>query len=166
MFDMRILLSPDATAREVGEVLRLAREAADRSDEVRIDTRDGQMLISVTANGESVDPAMFERLAGVESVEDARPIYRLAGVDRPEVEHAVSGRTLVEVPYAGVTIGSGQFVVMAGPCAVENEQDILATARRVRSAGARILRGGASRARESRVWRCSRGRERKWASLL
>ncbi|MGA2643923.1 MAG: 3-deoxy-7-phosphoheptulonate synthase [Candidatus Sulfotelmatobacter sp.] len=49
----------------------------------------------------------------------------------------------------GVEIGGGDFVVMAGPCAVESEQQLLRTAESVAKAGARILRGGAYKPRSS-----------------
>jgi len=49
----------------------------------------------------------------------------------------------------GITIGGRQFVVMAGPCSVESEEQLLETARLVRKAGATILRGGAYKPRTS-----------------
>ncbi len=49
----------------------------------------------------------------------------------------------------GVEIGGGDFVVMAGPCAVESEQQLLRTAEAVAAAGARLLRGGAYKPRSS-----------------
>ena len=55
--------------------------------------------------------------------------------------------TVVEV--AGHRIGGGQFVVMAGPCSVESEEQITLVARRVQAAGASVLRGGAFKARTS-----------------
>ena len=48
-----------------------------------------------------------------------------------------------------IEIGSGDFVVMAGPCAVESETQLLQTAEAVAEAGARILRGGAYKPRSS-----------------
>ena len=48
-----------------------------------------------------------------------------------------------------VEIGSGRLVVMAGPCSVESRQQIRETARRVRAAGADMLRGGAYKPRTS-----------------
>ena len=48
-----------------------------------------------------------------------------------------------------VEIGAGDFVVMAGPCAVESERQLLDTAEAVAEAGARILRGGAYKPRSS-----------------
>lgn len=56
-------------------------------------------------------------------------------------------RSVVEV--RGIEIGGNDFVVMAGPCAVESESQLLRTAEAVAEAGARILRGGAYKPRSS-----------------
>lgn len=56
-------------------------------------------------------------------------------------------RTLV--PVLDFAVGGDEFVTMAGPCAVETERQLMATAYRVRSAGARVLRGGAFKPRTS-----------------
>lgn len=56
-------------------------------------------------------------------------------------------RTIVQV--RDVEIGGNDFVVMAGPCAVESETQIMQTAEFVAAAGARILRGGAYKPRSS-----------------
>ena len=60
---------------------------------------------------------------------------------------AIQKRTTVDV--RGVTIGGDDFVVIAGPCAVESRDEILTTADAVRRSGARILRGGAFKPRTS-----------------
>ena len=56
-------------------------------------------------------------------------------------------RSVVQV--RDIEIGGNDFVVMAGPCAVESEQQLLQTAEAVAEAGARILRGGAYKPRSS-----------------
>ncbi|MGD1063906.1 MAG: 3-deoxy-7-phosphoheptulonate synthase [Terracidiphilus sp.] len=56
-------------------------------------------------------------------------------------------RTLVRV--RDVVVGGDEFITMAGPCSVETERQLLATAHHVRRAGARILRGGAFKPRTS-----------------
>jgi 3-deoxy-7-phosphoheptulonate synthase len=56
-------------------------------------------------------------------------------------------RTVVQV--GNLSIGGDQFVVMAGPCAVESEQQLISTAEAIAAAGARILRGGAFKPRSS-----------------
>ena len=55
-------------------------------------------------------------------------------------------RTVVEV--GGVRVGEG-FTIMAGPCAVESEEQIINTAHAVKAAGANMLRGGAFKPRTS-----------------
>ena len=49
----------------------------------------------------------------------------------------------------GIKVGGPHFTVMAGPCSVESEEQLLATARAVKAAGATILRGGAYKPRTS-----------------
>jgi 3-deoxy-7-phosphoheptulonate synthase len=58
------------------------------------------------------------------------------------------GGTMVDV--RGVLVGGRDVVVLAGPCSVESEAQLLATARAVREGGAAILRGGAFKPRTSR----------------
>ena len=53
------------------------------------------------------------------------------------------------VNIGGVKIGGGNFAVMAGPCSVENEEQIIETAKAVKAAGATLLRGGAYKPRTS-----------------
>jgi 3-deoxy-7-phosphoheptulonate synthase len=58
-------------------------------------------------------------------------------------------RQRTTVPVLDLEIGGGGFIVMAGPCAVETEAQLMATANHVRQGGARILRGGAFKPRSS-----------------
>jgi 3-deoxy-7-phosphoheptulonate synthase len=53
------------------------------------------------------------------------------------------------IPVLDLEIGGDKFVTMAGPCSVETEFQLMATANHVRRAGARILRGGAFKPRSS-----------------
>ena len=57
------------------------------------------------------------------------------------------GDTVIDVD--GVKIGGGNFTLMAGPCSVESEEQLLSTARAVKAAGATVLRGGAFKPRTS-----------------
>jgi len=69
------------------------------------------------------------------------PPFRMASREtHPESSIVVAG---------GVAIGTGRLVVMAGPCSVESRQQIRETARRVKAAGADMLRGGAYKPRTS-----------------
>ena len=53
------------------------------------------------------------------------------------------------VDCQGVKIGGGNFVMIAGPCSVESEEQIVAVAKAVKAAGAQMLRGGAFKPRTS-----------------
>ena len=55
--------------------------------------------------------------------------------------------TVIEV--GGAKIGGGHFAMIAGPCSVESEEQIIAVAKSVKEAGAKILRGGAYKPRTS-----------------
>ncbi|NUM55632.1 MAG: 3-deoxy-7-phosphoheptulonate synthase [Candidatus Hydrogenedentes bacterium] len=83
----------------------------------------------------------IESMHGVESVMPILKPYKLASREmQPE-------DTVITVN--GVQIGGGTFCVMAGPCSVESREQILASARAVRDAGGRMLRGGAYKPRTS-----------------
>ncbi len=83
----------------------------------------------------------IEVMEGVESTVQISSPYKLASREfKPQ-------DTVVEVN--GVRIGEGTVTVMAGPCAVESEEQLMSTARHVAAAGGSILRGGAFKPRTS-----------------
>jgi 3-deoxy-7-phosphoheptulonate synthase len=91
-------------------------------------------------------PELQDELELMPGVREAYPIskpYKLASR-----EFAV-GDTTVSIGDSGLTIGGGEFVVFAGPCAVEDEEQVMATARAVKAAGAKVMRGGAFKPRTS-----------------
>lgn len=89
----------------------------------------------------SVPSDTFAVLPGVVSVQRIMKPYKLASREFKPVS------TIATV--AGIPIGGPQLVVMAGPCAVESEEQVFQTAEAVLKAGARILRGGAFKPRTS-----------------
>lgn len=60
-----------------------------------------------------------------------------------------AGRERTLVPVQDFVIGGDEFVILAGPCSVESEAQLIAAAHHVRRAGARVLRGGAFKPRTS-----------------
>lgn len=94
--------------------------------------------------GASIPPTLREELehfAGVkETVRITQPYKLVSRELRPS-------DTIVDV--AGVPVGGNRCVVIAGPCSVESEEQIMTTARLVREAGATMLRGGAFKPRSS-----------------
>ncbi|NMB11170.1 MAG: 3-deoxy-7-phosphoheptulonate synthase [Firmicutes bacterium] len=89
-------------------------------------------------------PGYVEMLSAMSGVERIVPIlqpFKLAGRElHPEPTRVKVGNT---------TIGGEEIVVMAGPCAVEGEEQLLEVAREIKAAGAHILRGGAFKPRTS-----------------
>jgi 3-deoxy-7-phosphoheptulonate synthase len=89
-------------------------------------------------------PELSDDLETMAGVEDTVPIsspYKLSSREtKPE-------DTVVNV--GPVAVGAGRTVIIAGPCAVENEEQLMATARAVKAAGAHLMRGGAFKPRTS-----------------
>jgi 3-deoxy-7-phosphoheptulonate synthase len=83
----------------------------------------------------------LELLPGVDQVISVSKPYKLASREFHPQD------TIVKLN--GVAIGGNEIVVMAGPCAVESEEQLLATARAIKAAGATVLRGGAFKPRTS-----------------
>ena len=77
----------------------------------------------------------------VESVKPILAPYKLVGRELHPHD------TIVNI--GGVSIGGSRFALIAGPCAVENETQLLASGKAAKAAGARILRGGAFKPRTS-----------------
>jgi 3-deoxy-7-phosphoheptulonate synthase len=101
-----------------------------------------QTILAGVGPTASIDLTKFELLPGVLHVHRISSPYKLAGRSfRPE-------GTVVEFAH-GVRLGGRQVVVMAGPCSIENEEQICDTAKRVRAAGGSFLRGGAFKPRSS-----------------
>jgi 3-deoxy-7-phosphoheptulonate synthase len=98
-------------------------------------------LVEVSGHPTPLDPSRFESLPGVSrAVPVGRPFKKAA-------REARAGET--RITLGGRTIGGGGVFVIAGPCAVENEEQVLRTARWVKEAGADALRGGAFKPRSS-----------------
>lgn len=78
--------------------------------------------------------------------------------DTPDVLKTAQCRQTV-VPVLDFAVGGDEFITMAGPCSVETETELIATALHVRRCGARILRGGAFKPRSSPYAFQGHGRE-------
>ncbi len=88
--------------------------------------------------------ADMELIASLDAVESVRRIsapYRMAG------RRFHPGDTVVSI--GDVKLGGGHFAMIAGPCSVESEEQIISVARAVKAAGADLLRGGAFKPRTS-----------------
>jgi 3-deoxy-7-phosphoheptulonate synthase len=135
---MIIVMKPGATPREVGAVLRQVEERGFRP---HLSKGDETTVIGVIGDERAVQSAVFEILPGVERVIPILKPFKLASRDFRKKD------TVVRV--GDVFVGGGTFTVMAGPCAVESLEQTLECARRVKKAGAAVLRGGAYKPRSS-----------------
>jgi len=98
--------------------------------------------VGLIGNDGKVDPSRLEGLSGVlQVIHVSQPYKQVSREWRDEA-------TVIQLDN-GTTIGGVDVAVMAGPCSVESEDQILAIAHRLRASGATILRGGAFKPRSS-----------------
>src|SRR5256886_4393109 len=135
---MLIVLHPDVSPEAQAVIEGRVRELGFTPNAI---SGAGRTAIGITGNKGAIDPGYFRELPGVADCIPVTAPYKL--VSR-EVKHE---DTVVDV--AGVPVGGPDLVVMAGPCAVESEQQILTAARGVAASGASLLRGGAVKPRNS-----------------
>ena len=135
---MMVVMKQAATVAEIGSVIR---EIEGRGYTPRPSHGAHQTIIGVIGAKLESELEGLTALAGVAQVSPVSKSFKLVAREfQPEA-------TIVNV--GGVSIGGDEFVVMAGPCAVESSEQMLVTAKAVRRAGARILRGGAFKPRTS-----------------
>lgn len=102
---------------------------------------EGTGLIYVLGQTSCLDTAYLERLPMVQAAKRLSSPYRCSG------RTARAENTVIRVGNAA--IGGENFCVIAGPCSVESEEQILSIAAKVKTAGAKLLRGGAFKPRTS-----------------
>ena len=135
---MLIVMDRSATEREIQGVVERIESLGLRAHPIPGAER---TAIGITGNEGSLSQEAFELLPGVRHAIPVTKPYKLVS------REARDERTRVLV--GGVPIGEGTFTVIAGPCAVESEGQLLEIATRVRAAGAHLLRGGAFKPRTS-----------------
>lgn len=136
---MIVVIRPHTPPDKVEEVIREIGQLGYTASPIR-----GEYQTVVAAIGDETTHASLESLTALPQVERVLRVqkrYKLASCEsHPEP-------TVVDA--GGVKIGGREFVLMAGPCSVESEDQLLRTARAVKAAGATILRGGAYKPRTS-----------------
>jgi 3-deoxy-7-phosphoheptulonate synthase len=102
---------------------------------------DKTVVAILGSNTGQLSTDIFAVLPGVESVTRIMKPYKLASREFKAEDSLVS--------INGIEIGGKRIVVMAGPCAVESEEQLMEAARVVKKSGASVLRGGAFKPRTS-----------------
>jgi 3-deoxy-7-phosphoheptulonate synthase len=136
---MIINMRERATDEQIQHIIDRVKEAGFQAHVTR-----GVERTIVAAVGSGGRRHELEALAAAPGVEEvvtiAQPFKLVSRQVKPQ-------RSVVEVD--GVHIGDGSFTVIAGPCSVESSEQLFSTARVVKAAGARLLRGGAYKPRTS-----------------
>ncbi|MBA3973514.1 MAG: 3-deoxy-7-phosphoheptulonate synthase [Candidatus Solibacter sp.] len=137
---MIISMRRHATAEEIDSVINRIRDFG-----YKIHTIEGEERVVIGAIGVGDTSNCLDALSAMDCVEKAVPIsapYKFVSKEfKP-------GQTVITVGR-DVEIGGSEFVMMAGPCSVESEKQIMETAQWAAQGGARILRGGAFKPRTS-----------------
>ncbi|MFC1949063.1 3-deoxy-7-phosphoheptulonate synthase [Chloroflexota bacterium] len=135
---MLVVMKNDVTEDQIQEVVREIENMGYRG--IPIPGAD-RTAVCIIGNQGPVDDSRLLPMVGVkETIRVTRP-YKLVSLEtHPEP-------TVIDID--GVRIGGKEPVVMAGPCAVESEEQALTVARLVKQYGARVFRGGAFKPRTS-----------------
>lgn len=115
-----------------------------------------KIVLGVIGDTKNLSTIPFYAFNGVEEIIPIEKPYKLASKEFKN--------TPTKIKIQDVVIGGEEIVVMAGPCAVENEKQLFQTAIAVKEAGATILRGGAFKPRSSPY--SFQGMEEKGLKLL
>lgn len=131
-------MKPGAPAAQVDAVVARLKEFG---VSVHLSAGTERTIIGAVGDVRGFEPGDLEPLAGVERVIRVLHPFKLASLDFHPAP------TVVRVGPA--TFGGGEVTVIAGPCAVEDEDSYVGVAEAVKAAGAGMLRGGAYKPRSS-----------------
>lgn len=136
---MLVVMKHGASTDEVQRVVEKIRELGYDARPIPGQQR---TAIGLVGNDGRVDASRLAALSGVKEIIHVTQPYKQVSREWKEEQ------TVVRLP-GGLAIGDNEVVVIAGPCSVESEQQIVAAAEAVRAAGASMLRGGAFKPRTS-----------------
>jgi 3-deoxy-7-phosphoheptulonate synthase len=135
---MLVVMKANATADDIARVCRKIEALGFRPHVMPGAER---TAVGITGNRGPVNPEEFESLPNVaEAIPVSKPYKLVSREVKPD-------NSIVTI--AGVPIGGDELALCAGPCSVESREQIIDSARAVKKAGARLLRGGAYKPRTS-----------------
>ena len=137
---MIIVMKAGAGKKEKDEVLKRIRDLGYKPHVIHGTTRD-----VIGAVGDERGKQVLQSLESMPGVESVVPILQPYKLASKEVKREASVIRISD----RVSIGGPEVLVMAGPCSVESEEQIITTAQAVKEAGAQMLRGGAFKPRTS-----------------
>jgi 3-deoxy-7-phosphoheptulonate synthase len=136
---MIISMKLHANRQEIEQVCERVRDFG-----YKIHSIEGEERVVIAVVGVGDVTSCFE---SVEALPQVEKVVRISAPYKFVSKEFRPGKTQIEVN--GHEIGGGEFTVMAGPCSVESEKQIMETAEQVAAAGAHFLRGGAFKPRTS-----------------
>ena len=135
---MIIVMKMSATEKDVKKVSEMVEE---KGLKVSVVNGAGQSVIGIIGDTTKLDPEAIEVDSTVEKVMKVSEPYKLANrAFHPE-------DSIIDV--AGVKVGGDHLAMIAGPCSVESEEQVIEIAKAAKAAGANMLRGGAYKPRTS-----------------
>jgi 3-deoxy-7-phosphoheptulonate synthase len=135
---MLIVMKPDAGQNEIERVKEIIEALGYNAHAMQGASR---TAIGITGNKGSVDRSHFENLPGVADAIRVTKPFKLVSKDlHPEKS---------VIPVGTATIGGDELAMIAGPCAVENYDQVFEVANEVAKSGAKFFRGGAFKPRTS-----------------
>lgn len=135
---MVVLMEERASEEQVQHVVA---QLIDKGFDVHRSTGQLRSVLGAVGGNRSFDTRLIEVMEGVHEVLRITEPYKLASRTFKPDNTAVS--------FGDFRVGGDEVIVMAGPCSVETEEQIAASAVAVRKAGAKVLRGGAFKPRSS-----------------
>ena len=136
---MIISMKLHATRKEIDEVRAQVAHFG-----YKVHSIEGEERVVIGVGGVGDVTACME---SVEAMPQVEKVVRISAPYKFVSKEFRAGRTQIRVN--GLEIGGDEFIVMAGPCSVESEKQIMQAAEGVARAGARMLRGGAFKPRTS-----------------
>ncbi|MBQ6820089.1 MAG: 3-deoxy-7-phosphoheptulonate synthase [Clostridium sp.] len=135
---MIIVMNPKCSENEV---LKVRKELESKGLNIHLSQGETFCIIGAVGDTISIDSNKLLRFAGVDRILKVEEPYKKANrLFKPE-------DTVIDVK--GSLIGGNNLAVMAGPCSVESEEQIIEIAKSVKESGATFLRGGAFKPRTS-----------------
>ena len=135
---MIVIVKPETQEEQIRS---LAQRIEDRGLRTHIVFGDYQTIIGVIGDTRRIDDEQLASLEIVQAVKHVSEPYKSANRKfHPD-------DSVIEI--GSTKIGHGNFALMAGPCSVESEEQIISVAKSVKTAGATMLRGGAFKPRTS-----------------
>ena len=139
---MLVVMQSHATEEQIREVCKRIESLGLKAHPMPGSLR---TAIGITGNKDVIDLGILESLPGViECIPVSKP-YKLVSRDTKQEDSILR----IPTPSGEIIVGGDKIALVAGPCAVETEEQCLAIAERLKKSGVRLFRGGAYKPRTS-----------------